>query len=111
MENFEECKFAIQLIAKGSYVDREDDQTYIIETYTIRLSAVAYQEWMFTETMNTREVYGSEKEWQEHIEKYLMRSKIWRAKICDALGGLPNGGVSITQSQSEVFTVVHIYEV
>lgn len=54
----------------------------------------------------------TDEEWEAHKAKQKGKRKAFNAKITDALGiNTKNGGVSITQSQSEVFTVVYIREI
>ena len=113
-EKFEGKEFAIQVITKGAYVDNGtgDGNAYLVEAYTIRLNHVALNAWIFSETMNCRECYDTNEEWEAHKAKYEERRKVWNKQIVEILGIDPDqGGVSITQSQSEVFTVVHIYEI
>lgn len=119
MKEFEGNTFAIQLITKGSYIDNvvngdsgvDERNAYLIEAYTIRLNHVALNAWILSHTMNSRDVYDTDEEWEFHKAKYKARLETWNNKIIDALGiDEASGGISITQSQSEVFTVVHIRE-
>lgn len=109
--------FALQIIARGSYLDAEagGGATYMVEAITIRLNHVALQAWLLSETMNSRDCYEDGKigdaQWKSHQEEYNRRREAVTDQILDALGiniDPGNEGVSITQAQSEVFTVVHI---
>ncbi len=113
-EKFESSEFAIQLMAKGSFIDNStgDGTQYLVEAFTIRLNYVALNAWILSETMNCRECYDTDKEWEDHKAEYQSRLEAWDEKIVDILGIDPNAGsVSIKQAQSEVFTVVHIRKI
>jgi hypothetical protein len=61
--------------------------------------------------MNCRECYDTNEEWEAHKAKYAERHEAVKAQIVETLEiDSTKGSVSITQSQSEVFTVVHISE-
>jgi predicted ATPase len=112
-KDFEGSAFAIQLVAKGSYVDNGvgDGKSYLIETYVIRLNHVAHNEWILSEVMSSPDAFNSREGWEAYIAKYNARRETWNSKIVDSLGiDGEVGGICITQSQSEVFTVVHIRE-
>ena len=111
---FEGNEFAIQVIAKGAFVDEGtgNGKSYIVEATTIRMNHVALEAWIMSQTMNHRECYETQGEWEAHQAKYAERRKVVTAQIAEALEiDSTKGGFSITQSQSEVFTVVHICEV
>ncbi|MGD9567500.1 MAG: hypothetical protein AB7V48_04160 [Sedimentibacter sp.] len=115
-KEFERNIFAVQLISKGSYVDDVNDgvdsgKSYLIETYVIRLNPTALNDWILSEMMNSRDVYDSNEEWEAHKVKYKNRRNTVNNKIINSLGlNEVSGGICITQSQSEVFTVVHVRE-
>jgi len=112
--NFESNEFLIQLMAKGGFVDNGagDDNSYLVEAYTIRLNHIALNAWILSETMNHRECYDTDQEWEAHKAEYKARREAVNKKIIEALGVDRNtGSVSITQSQSEIFAVVHIRKV
>ena len=115
---FDDNKFSLQIIAKGAFVDDgvENGKLYIVEATTVRLNHVALNEWNRSECLNTRECYKDgpegDAEWEAHKTEYAQRRKLWEEKLLKALGIYPpKGGVRITQAQSEVFTVVHIWKV
>jgi hypothetical protein len=110
---FEGDEFTIQVIAKGSFVDRgkEDGNSYLIEVFTLRLNHVALNAWILSGTFNCRECYNTNEEWEAHKAKYKAKREVWNKQITEIVGINPDtGSISITQSQSEVFTVVHIQE-
>ncbi len=108
---FESNEFVIQLMAKGGFVDNGTggDDSYLIEAYTIRLNHIALNAWILSEMMNVRECYDTDEEWEAHKAEYKARREAVNKQIINILGIDPDtGSISITQSQSEVFTVVHI---
>jgi hypothetical protein len=111
MRKFEGNDFAIQLMSKGSFVDNGtgNDNSFLIEAFTIRLNHVALNAWILSETFSCRECYDTDKEWEDHKSEYKAKREFWNKQIIKALEiDLEAGSVSITQSLSEVFTVVHI---
>jgi hypothetical protein len=114
MKKFEDNEFVIQLIAKGSFVDNGTGNchSYLVEAFTLRLNHVALNAWIFSETMNCRECYDTDEEWEAHKTEYRAKRECWKNQIIGILEiDQETGSVSITQSQSEVFTVVHIREI
>ncbi|EGW36431.1 hypothetical protein [Desulfosporosinus sp. OT] len=117
---FEGNEFVIQVIAKGAFVDNGTyvDSSYLVEATTIRLNHVALNAWILSECFNTRDCYEDgekgDAEWKAHKAEYEERRKTWKDQIFEALEleiDTENEGVSITQSQSEVFTVVRISKI
>lgn len=109
--------FALQIIARGSYLDTPfgDETTYSVEVITIRLNHVALQKWILSECFNTRNCYedgeAGDAQWKAHKAKQTKLREQWKARVLVALGidlNPESEGISITQSQSEVFTVVRI---
>lgn len=114
MNEFESDAFVAQLIARGAFVDNGtgDGGPYLVETFTLRLNHVALNAWILSETMNSRDCYNTDEEWEEHKAEYKARREAWNKRIIGTLGIDPDAGsVKITQAQSEVFIVVHIWEV
>lgn len=114
MKKLEDNDFAIQLLAKGSFVDNAtcNDQSFLVEAYTLRLNHIALNAWILSETMNCLECYDTNEEWEEHKAKYKKKREVWCQQIIELLKiDKSVGSVSITQSQSEVFTVVHIRKI
>lgn len=117
---FEGNEFALQVIAKGAFVDNGTyvDSSYLVEATTIRLNHVALNAWILSKCLNTRDCYEDgakgDAEWEAHKAEYEERRKVWKAQVLEALGlevDPDKEGVCITQSQSEVFTVVHIRKI
>jgi len=114
MKKFEEDYFVIQLMAKGSYVDNSNgsDCLYLVEAFTIRLNHIALNAWILSAMFNTRDCYETDEEWETHKAEYKTRREAFNKQIIEALEIEPSAGsVSITQAQSEVFTVVHIRKI
>lgn len=114
MKDFEGNDFAIQVIAKGSFVDNGtgNGHSYLVEAFTLRLNHIALNAWLSSHTYNCRECYETDKEWEDHKAEYKARLEAWENQIVEILEIDPKeGSVSITQSQSEVFTVVHIRKI
>jgi len=114
MKKFENNNFSIQLMAKGSFVDNsiENDSLYLVEAFTLRLNHVALNAWILSEMFNTCDCYETDEEWEAHKAEYKERRDEFNKQIIEALEIDKNeGSVSITQSQSEVFTVVHIVQI
>lgn len=116
MKRFEGNEFAIQVISKGAFIDNGtvNGSAYLVEATTIRLNHIALNAWILSETMNCRECYETDEEWEAHKAEYVERRKTWITNILEALKlevDSNEESVSITQSQSEVFTVVHISKI
>jgi len=114
---FKGDKFAIQVIAKGSYIDNGvgDGSSYTVEATTIRLNHVALNKWSGTHQFNCRNVYADGPEGDAEYDAYKARVQqqldFFNAQIMSDLRINPDqGGILITQSQAEVFTVVQIWE-
>ena len=112
-KKFEGNEFAIQVISKGSFVDNAGDgHTFLVEATTIRLNHVAQNAWIMSQTMNCRECYDTNEEWETYKSEITERGKVWKTQIIEAIEiDSAKGSISITQSQSEVFTVVHIRKI
>lgn len=111
-------KFAMQVISKGSFIDDGvgDGRLYLVEAATIRLNHIALNEWILSEVFNCRDCYENgetgDAQWEAHKAEYAERRRVWTERITKALEiDSDAGSVSITQAQSEVFTVVHIREI
>ena len=115
-EKFESNEFAIQVIAKGAFVDSGSGggKVYLIETTTVRMNHIALNAWLLSHSLNCRECYNTDAEWEAHKAEYEERRKAVIAKIKDALGieiDADKESVCITQSLSEVFSIVHIKDI
>lgn len=119
-KSFEGNEFAIQVISKGAFVDNGtgNGSSYLVEATTIRLNHIALNAWILSECFNTRDCYEDGEEglaqWKAHKAEYEERREAWKAQILEALEieiDPDKEGVSITQSQSEVFTAVRIREI
>lgn len=108
-------KFELQIIAMGAFVDSNSNpgKSYLIETMVVRLNWVALNAWLLSITSNSRDCYKTQEEWDAHRVFMGKKHDAVKARIIELLGIGPvgSGSVCITQSQAEVFTVVHIWEV
>jgi DNA topoisomerase VI subunit A len=114
--NFEGNEFAIQVIGKGSYVDNGtgNGKSYRIEATTIRLNHIALNAWILSSMLNCRDCYETNEEWEAYKAETTAEREAVRAQIIDALGikiDADKESICITQSQSEVFTVVRISDI
>lgn len=115
---FEGKNFALQVIAKGSFIDNGVGYgcSFQVDVTTIRLNHVGLNEWLMSEMSNTRECYEDgpegDAQWEAHKVEYAERRKTWEAQVIKSLDiDSSVGSVSITQAQTEIFTVVHILEI
>lgn len=111
---FEGKEFAVQVIAKGSFVDQpsEGGKTYLVETATVRLNHVALGEWNISSV--DREWFGTEEEHQHCKAEKRALLQEFREKLGAAVGFAPGPGkenISVEQVVSEVFAVCWIHEV
>jgi hypothetical protein len=107
-------KFVIQVIARGAFVDdgAGGGQSYMVETYTLRLNHVALNAWILSDLLNCREFYSTIEEWEEHKAKQKTKREAVKSQVLDVLNIDPNtGSACITQSLSEIFTLVHIRKI
>lgn len=106
--------FEIKVISKGAFIDEGvyPNTKYLVDVTTIRLNHVALNAWHSSVVMNCRECYDTDKEWEQYKAKCKSRRCECEKLITKSLGIDTNqGSVSVTQSLSEIFTVVHIREV
>lgn len=108
-------KFEVKLIAKGSFVDSEPGNLFLVETYTIRLNHIALNDWLLSECHNCRECYidgeVGDAQWKAYQAERAELRKMWTDQIIAAIAiNVGEGSICITQALSEVFTVVHITE-
>lgn len=114
---FEGNEFALQVITKGSFVDNSIGAgSFLVEVTTVRLNPVALKAWILSDMMDERDCFEDgpkgDAQWEAHKAKYAKRRRAWEAQMVESLGIDPSAGsVSITQAQSEIFTVVYIREI
>ena len=106
-------EFGVEIIARGAFVDTgvEPGRAYCVEIYTLRLNHVAVNEYIFTTLMNNKDCYSKHEEWLEYLDDRRAKLEEWKNRIINMVKcDVSKGGISITQAQSEVFTLVHIWE-
>ena len=72
---FEGNEFALQIIAKGGFIDTgQPDKAYAVEATIIRLNHIALNEWLSSEMFNSRNCYidgpEGDAEWEAHKAVY-----------------------------------------
>ena len=93
--------FGFEIITEGNF----EDQGFCISTIMIRLSCTAMNEWLMSRVSNIH-MYETKQEQKTYkAQKEAMRAA-WERKILDKLKFTGETGYSITQSVSEIFTVV-----
>lgn len=101
-----EKEFNVSVVTNGTF----EDQGYEIATTVIRLNPVAMNEWIFSSLLNDRPCYETMEEWEAYKAETEEKRKNWESKVLEKLGisKAEDCGLSITQSVSEVFTVVYM---
>lgn len=116
MNNFHKTDdFAAEIISKGCFCDDNPNfrgAVYLIETTVLRLNPVACNEWLPTVALNGRNSYDTEEEWQKYCKDKEAMQKAFEDKIAAICGyDSSAGSISVTQSVSEIFTVVYIHKI
>ncbi len=123
MKPLSDTEFDLQVISRGAYLDSGTipGEVYEVEAISIRLNHVALNEWFETQEWNSRDCYETLLEWQKYCSEIRTKRYSWEKKVvaalkldADALGCFLDCGASrsiaITQSLSEVFSVVCIHK-
>lgn len=118
ISKFESETFALQVIARGSFIDDAPDYEtpFMIEAITVRLNHAALNGWLLSEMSNTRGCYEDgpegDAQFKAHKAEWADRRTTWSAQLLDLLDIDPaSSGVTIARAQTEVFTVVYIHKV
>ena len=113
-EKFESDEFAMQIIAKGAFIDSGtgDGHSYVVETTAIRLNHIALNAWILSQTSNSRDCYETREEWERCKAESDKEHEAVRVQIIGDLGLDPNkGSICITQAHAEMFAVIYIWKV
>lgn len=102
MKRKNEEPFGFQTIVKGGF----RNNGFAIHTIIIHLNDPAMTEWYL---LQLQPYLATSKEREEYKVKSRKKRKAWDRKILDALGFAASTNYYITQSSSEIFTVI-IYE-
>lgn len=94
--------FDFEVIAEGSF----EDEGFTISTIVIRLNQKALDEWIDSSILNCRATYETREEWERYKDNKEVKREVWERKILNKLKFAQKTGYSITQSVSEIFTVV-----
>lgn len=113
---FDGKEFAVQVIAKGSFVDRpsEGGKTYLVETATVQVNHVALREWYKGISFVDREWFDTEEEWEHCKAERRALLQEFKEKLGAAVGFDPGPGkenINVEQVVSEVFAVCWIHKV
>lgn len=95
-------RFGFEIVTEGSFVSED----YTVSTIVVRLNGIALNEYICSDLLNSRETYGTDKEYEEYKQKKNAERKQWERKILDGLKFTQDTGYSITRSVSEIFTAV-----
>ncbi len=108
--------FKVEVLSRGSCIDRDGGKVFQIDTFTLRLNHVALNEYLLSEMMNSRKCYSNDELgmalWRDHRIKMVARRKTWKAKMLEALRiGPSDSSMVIKQIQAEFFGAVWIRDV
>ncbi|MCM1275503.1 MAG: hypothetical protein NC299_09065 [Lachnospiraceae bacterium] len=111
---YETRELAVDVIGKSAFLDKigthRGESVYLIEATVIRLSPKALNMWLEgAHPCNRRECYNSEEEYQAYLAEINAMKKECEDFIKKALGIA--GNCTITQNESEIFTVVKMHKV
>jgi len=113
----EEPVIAVEVIAKGSFLDTKTyaESGFIVETTTVRANSETLMAWHDTKLINCRNVYQDgiegDDEWTTYQAGKEYKAKHWREAILKLLNIDPAlDGTTIHHALAEVFTVVRIWE-
>nr|DAP69532.1 MAG TPA: hypothetical protein [Caudoviricetes sp.] len=112
---FEGKEFAVQVIAKGAFVDQptEGSKPYLVETATVRLNHVALGEWQQAFVFS-RDCFETREEWEQYKKAKSSMRQTFKTRVGAAVGFAPGPGkenINVEQVVSEVFAVCWIHEV
>lgn len=94
----------IEIISQSQFIDNN----YLVTTLIIRLFDETMNEAILSEPINDRFCYKTIDEYKKYIETVRKRRKDFENKIRKELNLQSHPSVTITQSLSEIFTVVAI---
>ncbi len=97
----------IEIIAQGEFLDEE----YRVRTLVIRLLGALRQEELDTHEWNDRVCYETKEEWTEYHEAKQSLKKQFEEKVRDLLGLNDSASFVLSNSISEIFTVVAMYSI
>lgn len=104
---------AIEIVAKGSTIDKDADIVWQINTWVIRLNHILQNEYCFSDPVDTKNWewgYESQEAAEAANEEHGKRREAVESKIKELLG-ITEGSYTLKRSLSEIFTVVNIKEI
>ncbi|MCX4363445.1 MAG: hypothetical protein OSJ74_08705 [Clostridia bacterium] len=96
----------IEIVARGTF----DDGDYQITTIVIRLLGALFQEELDSHELNVRECFATDEVYQVYRERKKAKQKRFREKIREILGLRNSASFVISNSLSEIYTVVAMYQ-
>ena len=102
--------FSIELITKGSFIDKVNDKLFTVTAYVIRLNSAALNEYINTTIYNDSTCFDTHEEYLEYIDQKRHQKDEFNRSIAVLLG-IPPEGVTVSNAVSEVFTVTQILKV
>ena len=106
---FEGKEFAVQVIAKGAFVDQpsEGSKPYLVETATVRLNHVALGVWQQVFVFS-RDCFETREEWEQYKKAKSSMRQTFKTRVGAAVGFASGPGkenINVEQVVSEVFAV------
>jgi hypothetical protein len=109
--------FAMQVISRGGFIDNGgagNGKKYCVETINLRANVKMLEKYIRSSLFNARETYSTQKEWESYRRAKEVHRAAWNERVKqDLMSLIPNiydGSCFIQKVQSEVFTLVHIFE-
>ena len=98
-------EFHLQVIAQGSFLDSGCE----VKAITVRLNPCASNAWIMTRSLNCRDCYETDTEYEAYLVELEERCATWHRNLKSALGIVisENQSFKVEQVQSEVFVIVH----
>lgn len=113
-ERFKTDGFMVQILSSGEYIDDSSahgGDAWTVHVYALRLNAAAPDEWWKSQVINHRNTYEAAEEWEAYQAEKETLQAAFKEKIAKFLEiDLDAGSLCVTQSLSEVFAAVHIFE-
>lgn len=102
------------IISSGSFIDRDGDYTYYVDTFTVRLAPDTFMLYMSGKATNCRDCYpdgeAGDREYEAFCKCREGYMASFKARLLDVVGIAPENAENIHFAQvlSEIFTVVNI---
>lgn len=107
-------EYKIEVLSRGGCIDQEGGSIYQIDTYSLRLSPEALNDYIHSGATegNWEDDFDSYEAYAAQIEAKIKTRDQWKLDIARAIGltGAP-GKIALKQIMSEFFAVVHIQKI